>query len=254
MTAPGAGFDIYGHLAQRPDASAACPHCRGIGGVDRDPEFFLVCKLCGAPRIQMPEGVPLGDLTRASLAKAEAARKNRGMMRAIGLVGLTGFVFGCVVGLPLLFLSPMWALAVLAAVQAPSLGTYFVTRSQREARTKEIAAALDAAWAAAAADVVRAGKAKDGTELARALGVDEARGQSLFMMLAVDAEIGGVRIDTGDAGPKSTIAPDPRFAALEAQADERARVGAANTILAEAEADAEAEAAHHDEKAQTRTP
>jgi hypothetical protein len=248
----GAGFDIYEHMKANM-GGAVCPLCRGVGGVEPHGELILVCKLCGGPRIVLPEGVTMPEIGRAMLAKADAARKQRGLMRALGLGAMALAAFGAVVAIPVAWLSVTWALLTLVFFEAPAITTIVATGSQRERRTKEIAESLDAAWAAAAGEVVRAGRAKNAGELARALGVDDARAAQLFTMLSVDAEIGalgaeGLRIDT--TGPTQLgLAPDPRFAALE---DKAKQIEA--EALREAEAAAEAETALDEKHSQAKKP
>jgi hypothetical protein len=226
------GFDIYAHLSRKPDANAACPQCGGIGGVTSNPELGTVCRLCGAPRIVMPEGVKLDEVARLALSKAEAARKSRGLFRGLGLVGIVGTAFGALLFLPIVFFSFWAALLTVLVVSAPSLAMTLFARAKSQSKSKEMTAALDAAWGSATAELVRAGKAKTPAEVAQALGVDAARAQQLLTLVSVDAEIGvanapTLRIDTSGAA----LPPDPRFAALEAKA------------AAEQQAEAEAAAA-----------
>lgn len=231
MTGGGPGFDIYAHLARRPDASATCPLCGGVGGVVPNAELGTVCRLCGGPRITMPEGAALDDATKAGLRKADAARKTRATFRALGVIGAVGTAFGALISLPILFFSFLGALLTLLFISGPALAIGFFARARAQAKTKEIVEALDSAWSAATAELIRAGKVRNAADLAKILGVDAARAQELVTLATVDAEIGvagapSLRVDTG-----STLPPDPRFAELEAKA------------AAEAQAEAEASAA-----------
>lgn len=245
MTGNDPGFDIYSHLARRPDASATCPQCNGVGGVTYDRELGAVCRLCGAPRIIMPEGVTLDDGARASLRKAEAARKARGLFRGLGIVGLVGTAFGVLLSLPILFFSILASLLTLLFISGPALGIALFARARAQAKSKELVEALDSAWGSAAAELIRAGKVKNAADLAKVLGVDAARAQEVLTLATVDAEIGvagapSLRIDTG-----SSLPPDPRFAELEAKAAAEAQ--------AEAEAEAEASRAPAHAEATERT-
>ncbi|NUO47746.1 MAG: hypothetical protein HOV80_02695 [Polyangiaceae bacterium] len=238
MTGADPGFDPYAHLARRPDASAACPLCGGIAGVDPHPELGTVCRLCGAPRIVMPEGATLDDTMRSALRKAEAARKARGLFRALGVAGIVGTAFGALVSLPILFFSFWASLLTVLFISAPSLAIALFSRAKVASKSKEVTASLDAAWGAATAELVRTGKAKTPADIAKALGIDLARAQQLMTLVSVDAEIGiagapTVRVDTSG----SVLPPDPRFAELEARAA--------------AEQQAEAEAAAAEAHAQT---
>jgi len=241
---PPGSFDLYAHM-KGAGAAAVCPLCRGVGGVVPHGELLLVCTLCGGPRIVLPEGFAMPEIAGASLARADTARKHRALMRGVGLVAMALGAFGLLVAIPLSFVSITWTLLTLALFEVPAVATVFATRSQRETRTREITASLDAAWGAVAGELVREGRVKNAADLARALGVDATRAQHLFTMLSVDAEIGalgaaGLRIDT--TGPtQAAVGVDPRFAALE----ERAKQVEADA-LREAEAAAEAESAQDD--------
>ena len=241
MTGGGPGFDLYGHLERRPDPSATCPLCGGVGGVVPHPELGSVCRLCGGPRISMPEGASLDDAAKVNLRKADVARKKRATFRALGVIGAVSLVFGVFVSLPILFFSFLGSLLTLLFISGPSLAIALFARARAQAQTKEIAEALDAAWSAAMGELIRVGKVKSAADAAKILGVDVNRAQELLTLASVDAEIGGalgLRVDT--SGP--TLAPDPRFAALEARA------------AAEAQAEDEANAAlEAHEKATERT-
>jgi hypothetical protein len=233
------GFDLYGHLARKPDPSAACPQCGGIAGVDYNRELGTVCKLCGAPRIVMPEGVPLDDVAKATLRKAESARKGRGLFRGLAMVGFVGTAFGALISLPILFFSFFAALITLLVISGPSLGIALFARARAASKSQEMTAALDAAWSAATGELIRAGKAKSAADVAKALGVDAARAQQLLTLASVDAEIGiagapNVRIDTSG----SALPPDPRFAELEAKAAQEAQAEAEAAATAEGHAQA----------------
>lgn len=241
MTGGDPGFDPYAHLARRPDASAACPLCGGIAGVDMHPELGTVCRLCGGPRIVMPEGTTLDETSRAALRKAEGARKARGLFRGLGVIGIVGTAFGALLSLPILFFSFWAALLTLLFVAVPSVAVALFSRAKAQSKSKEMTAALDAAWGSATAELVRAGKAKTPADIAKAFGIDAARAQQLLTLVSVDAEIGiagapTVRIDTSGAA----LPPDPRFAELEARA------------AAEQQAEAEASAADAHAKATER--
>ncbi len=214
----GPGFDLYGHLARAPDASAACPLCRGIGGVQPHRELGVVCRLCGAPRVVMPEGVALDEGVIAGLRKADAARKSRGLFQGLAIVGVVGTLFGLLLALPTAFFSLWVSLLFVLFIVAPSVAMTLFARARASAKTREVAASLDAAFGAATAELVAGGKAKTAADVAKLLGIDHARAQQLFTMVGVEAEIGGSTGLRIDAPPSSTLAPDPRFAELEARA------------------------------------
>lgn len=241
MTELGQGFDLYAHLRERPSPQMTCPLCNGVGGVEPHPELVLVCKLCGAPRIPT-DGTPLELATLGQLKKADSARKKRGMMRGLGVVGGVSAAFATLLTLLTLLIGGLgWALAPLLLFVAPSVALALYARAARASAWKEVTASVDAAWMSAGADLLRAGKIKSASDLAKITGVDPARAQQVFTMLSVDADIGApnVRID---AGPVVAHVPaDPRFAALEARA------------AAEEQAELEANAANADARAKNRT-
>ncbi|MBK6517824.1 MAG: hypothetical protein IPM79_08550 [Polyangiaceae bacterium] len=215
MSQPGAGFDIYAHLQARPSPHMHCPHCNGVGGASPNPELVFACNLCGAPRIMMPDGMPVEPATLGLLQKADRARKKRGFLAGLGVVGAVGAAFGLLVTLITFFISVGWSLLPALLFVAPSILAIVFARGARGAATKEIASSIDAAWISAAGDLVRAGKIKSAADLSRVTGVDPGRAQQVFTMLTVDADLGAshVRID---AGPVVAQVPvDPRFAALE---------------------------------------
>lgn len=244
MSELGGGFDIYAHLRERPGAHMTCPLCNGVSGVDPHPELILVCKLCGAPRIPVPEGSTVPPLAVAALKKADAARKKRGFLRGLQIVGGVGAAFGLFVFLiTWLVGSFFWALMPAALFVAPAILAILWARSGRAAASKEVRAQVDAAWVAAGTELVRSGKVKTAADLMKVMGLDAIKAQEVFTLLSVDAEIGApnLRVDPG-AGPiVSQVPVDPRFAALEARA------------AAEQQAEAEAAAALEDARAKGRS-
>lgn len=260
------GLDLYGHQTGAAPTGDRCPHCNGFASVDANQELGRVCKLCGAPRIPLPEGLAPSQELVSELKRAEAARRSRGLWRGAALVGGIGvaatfflaFAFG-------LLFSWSWALGLGAFFGVPAALTLGFGVSQANAKTREIAKQLDAAWMAAATSVARAGRAATANDLAQALGIDLARAEQLHAMLVVesiasshgalpapaDASTPRVRIVTHpDARPGSetTLPPDPRFDALEAKAGEARRAESAED---EARAEAEADAARARDRERT---
>lgn len=216
MTELGGGFDIYAHLRERPSPHMHCPHCNGVGGVTPHPELVFACNLCGAPRILMPDGMPMDLATLGLLKKADKARKKRGFLAGLTAVGAIGGGFGALVTLITFLVAGFgWSLVPALTFIAPAVLAIVYARGARAAASKEVASSVDAAWISAAGELVRAGKVKSAADLARVTGVDPGRAQQIFTMLSVDADLGAshVRID---AGPVVAQVPvDPRFAALE---------------------------------------
>ncbi len=239
MSGGGPNFDIYAHMSQQPGTGMTCPLCRGVGGVTRHPELGFACNLCGGPRIPLPDGSLLDEISRGALRKAEDLRKKRGFLRGLGIVSLVGVLFGLFIAVPVLFFSFFYAVLTVLMISGPSLAIGLWSRARAASMSKEMTAAIDAAWGAAARELFRNGKIKSAADLAKLTGVDGERAQQAFTLLSVDAEIGvqNVRIDAGPIVPM--VPEDPRFAALEAKA--------------EAEAAAEAQA-NGDARAKIRVP
>ncbi len=218
MTELGGGFDIYAHLREQPGAEARCPHCNGVAGVVPHPELVLVCKLCGAPRIPSPDGSPFDPSVLVALKKADAARKRRGMMTGVGIVGSVSLVFSLFVTLLTFLIGTVgWALLPLLLFVAPSVALILFSRAKRASSSKEVAAAVDAAWVAAAPILMRSGKIKSAADLTSVLGVEPQRAQQIMTLLTVESDIGGSGVRIGDGPVVAQVPVDPRFAALEAK-------------------------------------
>lgn len=240
------GFDIYEHLRERPSAHMTCPHCNGVGGVEQNKDLILVCKLCGAPRILMPEGVALDPVTVAALRKAEAARKRRGLMGGLGVVsGVLGSFGLFIVLLTWLFTSLFWASIPFLLFVAPAIAAVLYARSARANSKKELEASLDAAWIAAGTELMRSGKVKNGADLSKVLGLDPLKAQQVMNLLSVDAAIGAHPQLRIDAPVVAQVPEDPRFAALESKVAAEAQAEAeANAALGSGDARAKGSASH----------
>lgn len=216
-------------VLQRDDVR--CPHCGAVADAAPDAELLFACEACGGPRVPHDDAVAESDSAEvAALRKVESARRARAVWKAagfgaaallafgIGVLGLTGLVFGAGLKLGLvtvLFGTPLAALLGLALRRI-------------SARSSEIRPALDVAWQAAASDVARrAHGAVSASDLARALRIDAPRAEELLAELDVNELVSG-----GDTG------------ALRSTAALRVRVDApsGDTAMAEIEAEREAEA------------
>jgi hypothetical protein len=239
MSELGGGFDIYAHLRERPNPGAYCPHCNGVGGVEPHHELVLVCRICGAPRINMPDGMTVDAVALGQLKKVDKLRKKRGFLAGLGVVGGVSAAFGLFVTLLVFLIGTLgWSMLPMIMFVAPSVAAVLYARNGRKAATKEIASSLDAAWLSAAGELVRAGKVQSANDLAKVTGADAVKAQQLWTMLSVEAEIGNPQVRI-DAGPVVAQVPaDARFAELEAR---------------ERQAEAEASAAVEDARAKGRT-
>ncbi len=233
------GIDPYEHLAESASAADRCPHCGGVGRVVTDDELRYVCSLCGGPRFgALAPGLTPPEPAERALRDAQKARKGRAAWTAVvaasgvasAFVGLTAAAF-LTAGLI------KAAMIVSAVFLVPFAIAFFLGWSKRAAAAAKIAPSIDAAWAALAAGAAHAGRARSPADLAKALGVGATQAEQLHTVLAVDAAIGApgesprVRIGDTEIGepPRSALAPDPRFDALEAKAraasaDEAARI------------------------------
>lgn len=214
-------------------SDTTCPHCRATAGASLDAELRYVCDVCGGPRIPLGAGgARRSGSENAPLKAADAARKGRAKWRAGAAVS------GALLPMALLFsaiiawlsgsvvaslLVPLVAVVPLAFALAFSL-------ARAKAKGREIQPALDAAWIAAATDVIaQSQRALAPRDLAAALGIDEQKAEELLAMADVQGSIGGAHQRTN----------------AMASFDARLRVATdrAGATDAEIEAAAEAEAA-----------
>lgn len=250
------GIDPYEHLAPRPEDADRCPHCNGVGRVVPDEQLRFVCALCGGPRFgALAPGLVPPDAAARALRDAEKARRSRAAWRAASIFTGIGAAFMALITLLFALFTVKTALVTGLLFVLPLVVGSFLSSSRARSAGARIAPALDSAWGALAAAAVHARGAASPDQLARALGVGVSQAEALHDVVAVDAEIGAtteaarVRIGGGehDAGPKSSLAPDPRFEALEARAraaeseaaasgeaeqEERKKLVTANTIIA----------------------
>lgn len=241
------GVDPYEHLAQKPSELDRCPHCGGIGQVTADEELRFVCSLCGGPRFSpLADGIVAPEPAQAELRKVEKARKGRALGRGMAAVGFVGAALTALGAAGLLAVGALKVALVLGILfGTPAVLLFLWGLSRAKSEGAKIAPAIDAAWSALAAGAAHAGRAASPAALAKALGVDSEEAEKLHNVLAVDAEIGAVSapprvrvaLDGEDPPPRSQLAPDPRFDALEA------KLGPGKAEIAgTAERDAEAEA------------
>lgn len=233
------GIDPYEHLHESASAADRCPHCGGVGRVVTDDELRYVCSLCGGPRFgALAPGLVPPEPAERALRDAQKARKARAGWTAVAAASGVGTAFIGLTAAVFLAAGAITAALVVGAVfLVPFVIAFLLGWSKRGAAAAKITPAIDAAWAALAAGAAHAGRAHSPAELAKALGVGETQAEQLHTVLAVDAALGArtdnprVRIGDTEIGepPRSVLAPDPRFDALEAKAraaDEAARAEA----------------------------
>jgi DNA-directed RNA polymerase subunit RPC12/RpoP len=227
------GREISPDAASCPHCGAAnmeerCPHCGAVTTASPDKELRWRCDLCGGPRLPRPDpAVPRPRRELPHLKKAETARKTRAKSRALAAAftvmgagttlffALWALVFGASLGL-----------AVLGVLAGSALFVVLWALGRAGNATKEMKAAVDQAWLAAADAVAARMKGPfTAATLARALGVDNTHAEELLAHLeAHDA----VRSDVTDAG--------------EIAYQSRLRIGDVDTSSPEAETEALAEA------------
>jgi hypothetical protein len=234
--APG-GMNLYGHFAEPPRPEQQCPHCNGISQIVPSPELHYVCSICGGPRVPLPEGLAPSDALVATLRRAEAARSGRSFARGLTIAGGIGAGFGAILfTLGALIGGIGWGIALGAIFGGPFLIALARGMSRSSTKASEMNKLVDAAWAIAAADVMRAGKGNTASDLASALKIDIVRAEQLHAMVGLDASL----TPGPDERVRVNVPPDPRFEALE----QRARIASAPS-QSSIEAEAEAEAAIH---------
>lgn len=183
-----------------PNLEERCPHCGAVTTASPDKEMRWRCDLCGGPRLPRPErGTPRARNALPNLQKANAARKTRAKSRALAAV------FGAMgIGSTLLFalwalIFPVWpVLPVWGIFAATALFVVLWSTGRASRATKEMKAAIDQAWLAAAEAVARRQKGPFSAEkLAKALGIEAAQAEELLALLEAHDV---VRSDVTDAG------------------------------------------------------
>lgn len=204
-----------------------CPVCGNVGAVVADAELRYACGLCGAPRFK--GAVPEGSRAVPLLRKADEARKGRARGRAVaGFGGVATAATGAFTLLLLMLVGlKLWVVLGAALFVGPSVLALLWGLQQAGARGKEIGPAVDAAYLAAAGELVKRGGQATPDDLRAALGLDAEHADQLSAMLEAEAGLGGVRIASPGAGAQPGASGSAKT--LEAE-------------LAELEAAAEAEA------------
>lgn len=227
------GREMASDAASCPHCGAAnleerCPHCGAVTTASPDREMRWRCDLCGGPRMPRPDpSAPRVRREMTHLKRANEARKarakSRALMAAFGVMGgMSTLLFAL---WSLVF--PVWPVVVVWGLFA-GLAAFVVLWSmgRASAATKELKAAVDQAWVAAAeAAVARMEGPFSAAKLAKALGVEGAQAEGLLALLEANDV---VRSDVTEAGE---IAYQPKL-----------RVGGVDLSSPEAEAEALAEA------------
>ncbi|MBK8253159.1 MAG: hypothetical protein IPK82_10895 [Polyangiaceae bacterium] len=187
------------------------------------------CDLCGGPRL--PRADPAFRRSKREvmhLKRAEGARRARAKSRAfIFGASMMGFGSTALLGLWGLIFSFSFPLVLTWALFAGAAALVIVWALGRSSNaTKELKAAIDQAWMAAAGDVANRMKgAFSAQKLAQAMGIDEVQAEEMLALLEANDVI---RSDVTEAGE---LAYQTKF-----------RVGAVDTGAGEVDLEALAEA------------
>jgi hypothetical protein len=223
-----------------------------VADVAPDEEVRVVCKACGAPRIDVDRpGFQLSAAAIEPLRRTEQARSRRRRWRVAGAMGGLGAVgilaLALLVQLIAGFSVVGTTLAVLMALPLAIVAAMSVARSARA--SADVSSSLDEAWLVAARELTQQTETPlTSAELGRAL--PEAATEQLSAQLAVDDLVSTDVTADGQLAFGSGLRIEP-----PAVETERARAAAADTLLADsaqAEADAASAAAQGSDSARAR--
>lgn len=231
--------------SQRVDA---CPHCGATAGVTRDSELRFRCDVCGGPRIPPARGGARAGREVTALRRAHAALSGRSKWRAASLAAGLLLAFDLLLlSLLLLITGVGLGLLLTGLFTAGPLAAFVLwAMSRARARGREIGPALDAAWVAAATEVVtRADKAITARDLATALSIEEAQAEELMALLEVSDVVRGAMSAGGDMAytPRLRIGSPAPAAAVAPAASQADALAAARAAEEEALAALDAEEA-----------
>jgi len=215
VTAEKGSLSAGADLAKIYGEATRCPACGAHAAVVPDPDLRWVCGVCGAPRVQMPEGHALPEESAVAAREAANAQRNAALQR------LTTWACGLPAALTLLLaivLAPASFVAGGVLVGAGIVLALLSSRASRRAATerKRMRSAADRAYEAAVGALA---KDKTPPEIAAALRISEADVESTLTMISAQAQV-RVAIDPLAATPP----PGDEHAEAEAQAEAEAAV------------------------------
>lgn len=159
------------NLAKVYGEGTRCPICGAFAKTLPHPEHRWVCAVCGAPRVVMPEGVPLPEESAVALREASNAQRASAVQRVVtwGLALPAGAML-----LMAIMLAPASFVIAGAFIGAGVLLALFSSRASRRAATerKRLRGAIDRAYESAIAALLA--KDKTPAEVAAALRIAEA--------------------------------------------------------------------------------
>jgi hypothetical protein len=160
------------------------------------------CRVCGGPRVVVDDKVVVRSGREIKpLERAQQARVRRALwLASAGVVGGFGVLSLSVTLLVLLVTSPgvIGALAMFGAAAIPFVVAALAWRKAK-GHGKELATALDQAWAFAAEDVVTdKGKDLTASELAKILRMEEREAEELLAQLSANDVVRSEVTEGGD--------------------------------------------------------
>src|SRR5450755_2370625 len=162
---PGADLaKVYGE-------SARCPICGAFARTVPHPDHHWVCGVCGAPRVEMPEGEPLPEESLIALREANTARRSATIQRLSTWAMAVPAAFSLLLGL---VLAPASFLAAGILIGGGVLLAILASRASRRASTerKRLRGAVERAYEAAIMALTM--KDKTPAEIAAGLHIAEA--------------------------------------------------------------------------------
>ncbi len=158
-------------LAKVYGESARCPICGAFAHAVPHPDHHWVCGVCGAPRVEMPEGEPLPEESLIALREANTARRGATIQRLSTWAMAVPAAFSLLLGI---VLAPASFLAAGIIVGGGVLLAILASRASRRAATerKRLRAAVERAYEAAILALTM--KDKTPAEIAAGLHIAEA--------------------------------------------------------------------------------
>jgi len=208
---PSAGADLAKVYGER----TRCPACGAFADVVPDPEHRWVCGVCGAPRVQMPEGHALPEEAAVALREAANAQRMAALQR------LTTWACGLPAALTLLLaivLAPASFIAGGVLVGAGIVLALLSSRASRRAATerKRLRSARERAYEAAVAELA---KKKTAPEIAAALRISEDEVETMLTTISAQAQV-RVTLDPLAAEAPSLAASEAEAQQAEAEAQQ----------------------------------
>jgi hypothetical protein len=182
--------------------SYLCPHCHAIADVRPSPSVRWICAVCGRPRIpiELPD-VVLGPRQAEALVRAGTEAAAASVWRVAAIVVAAFGAFALVLMLLVLGLVRPGVVPVVLALSANGIPFVFAVLAIRRSAvlSREAPRSLQAAWSAAAIDVLRhVGGTIDAKELARTTRITEEDANHVLARLSAEGAADGTVSDESD--------------------------------------------------------